>query len=641
MRAFVEEVRDHLRKGDLVCMFPEGGVSGNGLILRFKRGIARIMPEDTEVPLIPISLGMLWGSLFSLDKRGKLHFTLPRQFPMPILIHVGKPVPKEMTPFQLRQKISELSAEIEMERHQSEHPVHYAFVRLTKHRPFFSVYRDFNGARPSNLKMLISALVLSRIVRELDQPYQSRYIGVLMPNCTYAAALLHAVLFADRTPAILNFSAGASAREHSIRNAGIRIILTSRKFIEKLGWEKTPEMIFLEDLAGKATPSLKRRVLLDVIFRTPGSLMRKYAPETWNDLSRECVLLFSSGSTGIPKGIMLTHHNVNSNFFSFWRVINWSPKDKVVGNLPLFHAYGFIVGFVIECYIPTPVVYITNPLDASGVCSLCEKEKPTLMMATPTFLQHYMRKYKPGQFQSLRLVITGAEKLRKDIADKFRALTGLAITEGFGCTETSPIVSVNFSFSQWDMGREAGVKDSVGAPLPGVHVKIVDPETFEELPENTPGLMLVKGGNVMKGYLNEPEKTAEVIRNGFYNTGDIASMSPDGYLTITGRLARFSKIAGEMVPHELIELAINEILGAEERVVAVCGAKDEKRGERLCVFYTGDVLIPEQMIESLKKRGLPNLWIPKVSDFVKLEKIPLLGSGKLDLEAIRRMAADL
>ena len=153
--------------------------------------------------------------------------------------------------------------------------------------------------------------------------------------------------------------------------------------------------------------------------------------------------------------------------------------------------------------------------------------------------------------------------------------------------------------------------------------------------------MLVKGGNVMKGYLNEPEKTAEVLKDGFYNTGDIATMNPDGYLTITGRLSRFSKIAGEMVPHELIELAISEILCAEERVVGVCGAKDEKRGERLCVFYATDRMTPEAIIEELKKRDLPNLWIPKSSDFVALDKIPLLGSGKLDLQTLKKMAEKL
>ena len=641
MQHFVKEVRQILQDGNLVCMFPEGGVSGNGLILRFKKGIARLIPDNTDIPVIPISVGILWGSLFSLDKNQKMHFTFPRQFPMPILVHVGNPVSRNITPFQLRQKISELSAEIEMDRHQSERPVHYAFARLTKWKPFINNFRDFKGAAPSNLEILTKALILSRLIRQLDAENPSKYVGVLLPNCTNAAAVLYAVLFADRIPAVLNFSVSPSTRAICVKNAQINITLTSRKFIEKLGVEATPDMVFLEDVAKNVTPGLKRKVLLDILLLPTSFLVRKYSPKSWNDLSRECVLLFSSGSTGIPKGVMLTHHNVNSNFFSFWRVINWKPTDRVVGNLPLFHAYGFIVGFVIQSYVPTRVIYLPNPLDAAGVCSLCETEKPTLMMATPTFLQHYMRKYRPNQFESLRLVITGAEKLRKDISDSFQKMTGLTITEGFGCTETSPIVAVNFSFSLWELGVKAGIANSVGAPLPGIHVKIVDPETLEELPENTPGLMLVKGGNVMKGYLNEPQKTADVLKNGYYNTGDIAKMNPDGYLTITGRLSRFSKIAGEMVPHELIELTISEILCAEERVVAVCGAKDEKRGERLCVFYSSDRLVPEEIIEELKKRDLPNLWIPKSSDFVSLDKIPLLGSGKLDLQTLKNMAEKL
>ena len=641
MQGFVKEVRQILQDGNLVCMFPEGGVSGNGLILRFKKGIARLIPENSDIPVIPISVGIIWGSLFSLDQKQKIHFTLPQQFPMPILVHVGNPVPRNITPFQLRQKISELSAEIEMDRHQSEHPVHYAFARLTKSKPFINNFRDFKGAAPTNLEILTKALILSRLIRNLDKEGTSKYVGVLLPNCTNAAAVLYAVLFADKIPAVLNFSVSPSTRAICIENAKIKITLTSRKFIEKLGVDATPDMIFLEDIAKEVTPQLKRKVLRDIILLPTKHLVRKYAPESWDDLSRECVLLFSSGSTGIPKGVMLTHHNVNSNFFSFWRVINWKPTDRVVGNLPLFHAYGFMVGFVIQSYIPTRVIYLPNPLDAAGVCSLCEIEKPTLMTATPTFLQHYIRKYRPNQFASLRLVITGAEKLRKDISDSFREMTGLTVTEGFGCTETSPIVAVNFSFSLWELGVKSGIPNSVGAPLPGIHVKIVDPDTMEELPENTPGLMLVKGGNVMKGYLNEPEKTAEVLKDGFYNTGDIATMNPDGYLTITGRLSRFSKIAGEMVPHELIELAISEILCADERVVGVCGAKDEKRGERLCVFYATDRMTPEAIIEELKKRDLPNLWIPKSSDFVALDKIPLLGSGKLDLQTLKKMAEKL
>ena len=634
---FFAQVRSILRKGHIVCVFPEGGVSGNGLICRFKSGIAKMLPEDINVPVLPVRVGMLWGSVFSFYS-GRLRFTPPRQFPIPLSVSVGRPVSHDMTPYQLRQLISEMGAEAELDPFPRERPVHYAFARWARWRPWHVAFKDFGSKTkaPSGFAMLVRALVISKLIRQLDEP-RSKYIGILMPNTTATAALLLGTLFADRVPAMLNFTAGEKAREHAIKKAKLKVILTSRKFLEKLKMEPTPEMVILEDVIGKVTPAMKRKAFLDALLLPTSLLMRKYSPESRTDLQGDVVLLFSSGSTGLPKGIMLTHHNVNSNFFSYWRIINWTPADGLVGNLPFFHAFGFMVGFVLPSIIGTPVTYITNPLDAQGICNLCEQEKPTIMVATPTFLQHYMHKMKPGQFASLRLVVTGAEKLRADISDKFKEKTGLSIVEGFGCTELSPIVAINLSYSVFELGRKAGMPGSIGAALPGIHVKIVDPNTGETLPPNTPGLMLVKGALVMRGYLDDKEATDRVIdKNGYYNTGDVASMSPDGYLTITGRLARFSKIAGEMVPHELVEMAINEILQSEERCVAVCGCRDPRRGERLVVFYSTDKLVPEEMVEKLHQRGMPNLWVPKATDFVRLESIPMLGAGKIDLQKLVR-----
>ena len=261
-------------------------------------------------------------------------------------------------------------------------------------------------------------------------------------------------------------------------------------------------------------------------------------------------------------------------------------------------------------------------------------------MTTPGFLQIYMRGAKPEDFKTIRLTVAGAEKLRSDIVDKYYEMTGLAISEGFGSTELSPIVAINIASSVSDLGTKVAKKGSIGPALTGVCVKIVDPETFELRGENCDGLLIVKGAIVMKGYLNNPEKTAEVIRDGWYITGDIGHMDRKGFITITGRFSRFSKIAGEMVPHELVEREINNILLPDRRVIAVGGASDARRGEKLLVFYCDETLVkPGELVKQLREKKIPNLWIPHADNFIKVDDLPMLGSGKLDLHRLSALSS--
>ncbi len=371
-------------------------------------------------------------------------------------------------------------------------------------------------------------------------------------------------------------------------------------------------------------------------------LVRHFAPLSGFNVRHEAVLLFSSGSTGRPKAIMLTHRNINCDLWAFWRVIVWERnRDRVLGNLPLFHAYGFTVQFAFPALSGTPVIYVPNPLDAATAVRAIAEYGVTLLTATPTFLQNYLRKAEAGDLRSLRLVITGAEKLRPELAARFHEMTGLEIIEGYGCTELSPIVTINLCNSIFRLGRHADHPGSIGTPLPGIHVRVVNSDTGVELGPNQPGHLQVKSGIVMKGYLNDPEQTARVIRDGYYDTGDIARIDEAGYVYITGRASRFSKIGGEMVPHELVEQAIAAIRNSEEREVAVTGRSDSKRGERLVVFYTPDDLDPTEIVARLRERDLPNLWIPKTEDFIRIPALPLLGSGKLDLGRLRELARTL
>ncbi|WP_294482356.1 AMP-binding protein [uncultured Victivallis sp.] len=638
MHRFFLRVRGELRRGGVLCLFPEGSISGNGGLMRFRSGVGPLLPAGVEVSVIPVRIGMLWGRLFTLHN-GRLKYRPPLTLPLNFSLKVGRPASPALSAFELRQLISELGAEAEAAPQPGELPLHVAFAKRAKRHPFEVTYLDANGTKCSNFEMLVRAAILSRRVRELKS--ESRYIGVLLPNCTAMTAAMFGVLFADRTPAVVNFSAGAEVALDSLRRAGVESILTSRKFLRKLNWSETPEMVILEDVAAQVTPAEKRQTALLCALMPFRMLMRRLAPRSAFNVGLEAVLLFSSGSTGKPKAVQLTHRNINCDLWAFWRMILWSRRDRIVGNLPLFHAYGFTVEFAFPALSGTPVIYLPNPLDAAGVVKAIETFGITLLTATPTFLQGYLRKATPAQLKTLRLVITGAEKLRPELAAKFRDMTGLEIIEGYGCTELSPIVTINLCNSIYLLGKRAHHPGSIGIPLPGIHVRVVDPESGVELGPDSPGLMQVKSGTVMKGYLNDPEQTARVIQNGYYNTGDIARIDREGYVYITGRASRFSKIGGEMVPHELVEQAIAALRGREEREVAVTGRPDPKRGERLVVFYTADDFDPAALIEGLRAEKLPNLWIPKAEDFVKIDHLPLLGSGKLDLTRLKKLAEEL
>ena len=637
MQRFFQRVRSRLRNGETLCFFPEGAISGNGNLMRFRSGVAPLVPRNLEVTILPVRIGMLHGRLFSAEG-GKLRFNWPRRLPINFSISVGDPIKPDLSAFQLRQTISEIGAEAEKLPQEGEVPFHTAFVLRAKHHFFQKSFTDAaTGVGVSNFSMLVRCILLSRKIRDLDRG-ENGYVGVLLPNSTAEAATLLAVLCADRTPGVINYSAGEAVALESARRAGIKTILTSRRFVEKIKWQPSLEMIFLEDVASIITRSQKFVAIMMALLMPRRKLVRRIMPMSCYNIHHQAVLLFSSGSTGVPKGVMLTHRNINCDIWSFIRMLAIRNSDRFVGNLPLFHAYGFTCLFAFPALVGMPVYYILNPLGAADVVKAIARYKLTLITATPTFLQTYLHKATAADLETLRLIVTGGEKLRPELAEKFHAMTGKVVVEGYGCTELSPIVTVNFGNSLFDLASKSGKPGSIGSPLPGIHIKIVDPETGVELGPGESGRMLVKGGTVMSGYLNMPEQTARVIQNGYYDTGDIARLDSDGYVYITGRASRFSKIGGEMVPHETLEEAISHFRGSEMREVAITGKSDPKRGEKLIVFYTPEDLDPAEVIRYLKEQKFPNLWIPKEEDFVRIAALPLLGSGKLDIRKLNRMA---
>ena len=370
-----------------------------------------------------------------------------------------------------------------------------------------------------------------------------------------------------------------------------------------------------------------------------GVLERALGREKKVGLDDLATIIFSSGSTGEPKGVMLTHYNIGSNIEQLEQVYSFDRHDRMLGVLPFFHSFGFTGTLCLPAVLGVGVVYHPSPLDAKSIGPLVSDYALTALLATPTFLQLYLRSCAPEQFGSLRIVMTGAEKLPERLSAAFEEHFGIRPLEGYGCTECAPAVAVNtHDFRSAGFRQVGGKRGKIGHPLPGMSVRIVAPETGVLLPVGQSGLLLVRGPNVMLGYLGRPEKTAEVLRDGWYVTGDIAALDEDGFLQITDRLSRFSKIGGEMVPHIKVEEVLQELAGATEQTFVVAGVPDEKKGERLIVLHKLAAAQLQPCLEKLAQCDLPNLWKPRPEHFIRLDAFPYLGTGKLDLRKVREIA---
>jgi acyl-[acyl-carrier-protein]-phospholipid O-acyltransferase/long-chain-fatty-acid--[acyl-carrier-protein] ligase len=467
-------------------------------------------------------------------------------------------------------------------------------------------------------------------------------VGLLLPPSVPGALVNFAALLMGKVPVNLNYTVSEATLASCIRQCGITTVLTSRTFLDKVKLKVPAETVFLEEVAAKPGSGEKLCALLSAWLLPPGLLERSLGRKKRAALDDLATVIFSSGSTGDPKGVMLSHYNVGSNIEQLEQIFSLHRADGFVGLLPFFHSFGFTGTLCLPAVVGVRVVYHPNPLDAKAIGPLINRYSLTFLLATPTFLQLYMRGCSPEDLGSLRVVMTAAEKLPERLASAFEEQFGIRPLEGYGCTECSPTVSVNTHDFRAAGFRQIGAKrGKIGHPLPGISVRIVDPQTSAPLPMGQAGLLLVRGPNIMQGYLGRPDKTAEVLCDGWYVTGDIAAIDEDGFLQITDRLSRFSKIGGEMVPHIKIEEKLHELAGATEQTFIVAGVPDEKKGERLVVLHK---LSPEQLkpcLEKLAQCDLPNLWKPRADQFFHIDALPYLGTGKLDLRKAREIATQL
>jgi len=629
----IERARAELVAGHVVCIFAEGAISRTGNLLPFRRGFER-MVQGLDVPVIPVYLDRVWGSIFSF-KRGRFLWKLPERLPYPVTVAFGEPLPSSATASEVRRAIMELGTEAMAHRRKSSDLLHTAFIRTAKRRWSRFAMADSTGQKLSYGRALVGALLLAKRIERRTAGEET--VGLLLPATVGGALANIAVLAAGRVPVNLNFTIGAEAMQAAIDEAGIRTIFTSKRFLEKAGLATLPSMVFLEDLRAEISGVDKLRALLFARLTPAPLLARHYRRGRRADSL--ATIIFSSGSTGVPKGVMLTHANILANVDSLAQIFPMSSPDCFIGVLPFFHSFGLTGTLWFPLIQGCGVAYHPNPMDAKTIGELAETYRGSMLISTPTFCQSYLRRCTKEQFAHLKYAIVGAEKLREPLATAFEQQFGVSLLEGYGCTEMAPVVSVNRPNVEHQREKQIGTKfGSVGHPIPGVSAKVVDQETGEGPLVGREGLLLVKGPNLMKGYLNQPERTAEVMRDGWYVTGDIAMVDEDGFIFITDRLSRFSKIGGEMVPHVRIEEAINLILG--DSCAAVTAVPDPSRGERLVAFYCHPGTPPEDLWDELNKTELPRLWLPRRDCLVPIDAIPTLGTGKIDLRKLRQLAAE-
>lgn len=645
--AALRKITEALDNGETICLFPEARLTRTGLMLPFHRGFEHVLKHAKKpVSVIPVCISQLWGSIFSY-RGGRVIWKFPERLPYPVSVMFGEALPQTIKAQDARQRIQELSAETAIRDSDRSRPVHRHFVRVaSRFRQLFRpCFVDTTAATPRTLsyaKALVGSIVISKWLRPQMGPEKN--IGVWLPSSVGSALTNIALLLLGRTSVNLNYTAGIDSLRSAVQQTGMKTVITSKRFLSRMPLDLGPgiKLVMLEEAASAIGKWQRIRTFLSVLLLPGWIIERCLLGLGRHSLDDIATIIFSSGSTGEPKGVMLSHRNIASNAESTVSHIDVNHNDRILGVLPFFHSFGYTVTFWMPLAIGGSVVYYPDPRQAKEIGELARTHRCTIFLATATFMRFYMRRCEPEDFKTLRLLVCGAEKLPPALAKDFEAKFGLLPLEGYGITELSPVISANIPDQEIDGTRYVCNKiGSVGHPIPGVAVRILDADTLQPQRIGDEGMIFIKGANVMAGYLNKPEQTAKVIVDGWYNTGDMGRIDEDGFITITGRLSRFAKIGGEMVPLEKVEEDLHATIGTTDRVLAVTSLPDEKKGERLIVLYLDTLTMPiAELTEKVGERGLPNLWIPGDRDFHLVTELPVLGSGKLDLRRVKDLAIE-
>jgi len=632
-----------LQAGEVVLIFPEGSISRTGVLMELQRGF-ELMARRADVPVVPAAVDGLWGSLFSFSGN-KYLWKSPRLMPTPVCVAFGEPIaPKQVDVATVRRTLLDLGEEAFEQRPVLRRHLGREVVRQLAKRPNHVEIIDRTADR-REVKVAQLFAAAAALSRRLRKTVPAHRVGIVLPPGAGGIIANLAVVFAGKVPVNLNFTAGVAAIESSLQIAEIDTVITADAMRAKLPAFPWPARTL--DLRGEIAAAGGKRAIFPwfvAVWLLPGQWLASLLGLPRTGDREEAALLFTSGSAGEPKGVVLTHRNILANCAQISCLSILPRTATMLACLPLFHSFGFTVMLWYPLLRGCRVVTVPSPLDTRKIIDAIKAEHASVLVGAPTFLRPFLKKATREELTSLTLVVSGAEKMPRELYDGFLEKFGLEIMQGYGLTETAPVANINqpnppvpATTAEQQEGKRLG---SVGRMLPGMTARIVDPGTLAERPLTETGLLLFRGANIFNSYLKDAEKTRAALRDGWFVTGDLARFDEAGFLYIEGRISRFSKIGGEMVPHGTVEQKLAEVFDLDQSEgpsVVVTGVPDAAKGEVLVLLTTLD-LDPSQVRDKLTAVGLPNLWVPKI--IRRVEAIPMLGTGKLDLKGCKALALE-
>ena len=652
-KSTIKTIAKELDEGNMVVLFPEGSITRNGHLGEFKKGFELILAmTKTDVKVVNFYIRGLWESMFSrASKKFKKSYRTNS-----VTVSFSKVMKKEnANVITVKNEVVNLSAKSWKNHIENLDTLSETIFDRLKEVSGDMIFADSTGLELSGNKFL----TVSILFKDLLKPrVKGQNIGLLLPSTAAGAFINYSTLMLGKTVVNLNYTAEINSLKAAIEKAEVQTIVASKKFVEKLETKgidlkeilELVDVIYVEDLKTQISKIKGLTTLLSVKFLPSFILKSIHLKPIKKDDT--VVILFSSGSEGMPKGVELSSDNIVGNSQQIAAILNVTNNDTLVGSLPIFHAFGITVTTFLPLIEGIKCVAHPDPTDGLGIGQLVHKYKATIMTGTSTFYRLYTKnpKVHPLMFESLRYTVAGAEKLRDDVRAEFKKKFGKDILEGYGVTETTPVASCNLpNVLAPDYSLQVGTKEgSVGMPIPGTKVKIIDPDTHKELKNGEEGMIVISGIQVMKGYLKDKEKTSQVLikikGQTFYITGDKGKLDAHGFLTIVDRYSRFAKLAGEMVSLGAIESRVSKLIISEEQDSEIdfitTTLEDDKKGEKVVLLISG---IKEDEIQSLKEKMIETfdnkLMIPSIIKIV--EDIPKLGTGKKNFKEANTLAKSL